>query len=249
MSVSVPRAQAGRDGEAQRRPELQRPSGHHSGVERVHVPSCGCFACAEKLTCDMFLESGALGARHCSQARSIPKGRTNDSRHRTRPQLELLMRYQGCKSLQPTRRMRPARAGRWLCLMACVLVLSLRVSGAGAQAEQETALARALFEEGVSAADEGRWAEAADRIGRAHSLKPTPATAFHWASALIELGQLVQAGERLRAIASEETITDELRAESRGGVNHDGGGDAGSGTTGGLIELGAHSRRAVEAMC
>ena len=64
-----------------------------------------------------------------------------------------------------------------------------------AQAPQQNALARTLFEEGVALADRGDYVGAADRFSRAYSLKPTSGIAFNWASVSIETGKLVQAGE------------------------------------------------------
>ena len=80
-------------------------------------------------------------------------------------------------------------------------VYQARQLAARAQTAQETALARALFEEGVVAADAQRWDEAAERFERAYGLKATPGIAYNWASALVELGRLVEAGERLRSVA------------------------------------------------
>ena len=104
---------------------------------------------------------------------------------------------------------------RLLCivLVGFVLVVLHRPTVC-AQNVQETALARSLFEEGLAAADAERWDEAAERFGRAYALKPTPATAFNWAAALIEIGKLVEAGERLRAIARDPAADAGLRSYS-----------------------------------
>lgn len=125
------------------------------------------------------------------------------------------MRYQGYQTLRTERR--PPRNEGVLVplLVAFAVILTLRVPTVCAQSAQETALARSLFEEGVAAADAGRWPEAADRFGRAHSLKPTPGIAFNWASALVELGKLVEAGERLRAIAYDPNASEQLRLQSQ----------------------------------
>jgi len=123
-----------------------------------------------------------------------------------------MMRYQRYQTFR-TGRLLP-RTLAWLAL-ACAVILTLRAPTVCAQGAQETALARSLFEEGVAAADAGQWAKAADRFGRAHSLKPTPGIAFNWASALLELGKLVEAGERLRAVAYDPAAGDELRAQSQ----------------------------------
>src|SRR5690349_21617960 len=77
------------------------------------------------------------------------------------------------------------------------LLATLLTNAALAQKSHETALARALFEEGVALADKGDWSAAADRFGRAYELKPTAGIAFNWSSALTKTGKLVQASELL----------------------------------------------------
>lgn len=100
----------------------------------------------------------------------------------------------------------------WLFLLA--LVCQLGLSSAHAQTPQEIALARSLFEEGVALADSADWSGAADRFARAYAIKPTAGIAFNYASALIELGKLVEASELLRAVARDPAASDALRAES-----------------------------------
>lgn len=98
----------------------------------------------------------------------------------------------------------------------CLALVLLRAPTVCAQdTAQQTALARSLFEQGVTAADAGLWADAADRFERAYALKPTAGIAFNWASALIELGRLVEAGERLRGILRDPTATPDLTAEAQ----------------------------------
>ncbi len=108
----------------------------------------------------------------------------------------------------------------WTVLAFCMCVgIALCVIPAPtvcAQGTQQTALARSLFEQGVAAADAGQWADAADRFERAYGLKPTTGIAFNWASALIELGRLVEAGERLRSILRDPAVTPEVAAEAQG---------------------------------
>ncbi len=102
-----------------------------------------------------------------------------------------------------------------LCLLVCVALLLPPAPTVCAQDAQQTALARSLFEEGIAAADAGLWEDAADRFGRAYGLKPTAGIGFNWASALIELGRLVEAGERLRAILRDPTAPPELANEAQ----------------------------------
>ena len=96
-----------------------------------------------------------------------------------------------------------------------LLIGFLLAQGAHAQSDpRQTALARTLFEEGVTAADRGDWVGAVDRFGRAHALKPTSGIAFNWASALIETGQLVAAQELLLGIARDASAAPALKQES-----------------------------------
>jgi hypothetical protein len=87
-----------------------------------------------------------------------------------------------------------------LCFLLASLLTSSALGQVNPQGGHEVALARALFEEGITLADRGDWTGAADRFGRAHSLKPTSGTAFNWASALAETGQLMQASELLESV-------------------------------------------------
>lgn len=94
-------------------------------------------------------------------------------------------------------------------------LLSLWVAApAHAETPQETALARSLFEEGVALADQSDWAGAADRFGRAYAIKPTSGIAFNYASALVELGKLVEASELLRTVSRDATASEELRRQA-----------------------------------
>jgi hypothetical protein len=87
-------------------------------------------------------------------------------------------------------------------------------SSALAQTPQETALARTLFQEGVALADRGDWVGAADRFGRAHSIKPTAGIAFNWARALVETGELLHARELLMTLERDANADAQLRSES-----------------------------------
>lgn len=76
---------------------------------------------------------------------------------------------------------------------------------------QQSALARALFDEGVRRGDAGDWVGAADHFGRAYALRPTSNVAYNWASALIEVGQFLQAQELLASVQRDEAASPELR--------------------------------------
>jgi hypothetical protein len=73
------------------------------------------------------------------------------------------------------------------------------------------ASARALFSEGVGFADQTQWADAADRFRRALALRDSPVIAYNLASALVQLGKLVEASELLRHIGAYQDADAELR--------------------------------------
>jgi hypothetical protein len=107
-----------------------------------------------------------------------------------------------------------AHRWRWLAaIVACVCLSVLPAHGARAQNAQATAMARALFEEGVALADQAKWAEAVDRFQRAQSLKPTPAIAFNLASALAETGKIIESSELLATLAHDPTTPPALKLE------------------------------------
>lgn len=110
-----------------------------------------------------------------------------------------------------------AARGLWAALLISLLSVlssSQLTSVASAQSPQQTALARSLFEEGVKRADRGDWVGAADRFGRAYSLKPTPGIAFNWARAQSETGHLLHARELLRDVLRDAGADPALKRES-----------------------------------
>jgi hypothetical protein len=82
-----------------------------------------------------------------------------------------------------------------------------------AQAPQQNAVARTLFEEGVALADHGDYVGASDRFSRAYSLKPTSGIAFNWASVSIESGKFVQAEDLLMSVLRDPSADASLKAE------------------------------------
>jgi hypothetical protein len=93
-----------------------------------------------------------------------------------------------------------------------VLAPTANVAAQGEDADAaHAASARSLFSEGVELADQSRWAEAADRFRRALALRDSPVIAYNLASALKELGKLVEASEMLRRISSGQEVDAELR--------------------------------------
>lgn len=80
---------------------------------------------------------------------------------------------------------------------------------------RETAQARALYEEGVAAAETQDWKLAADRFGRAQSLRPSAATAYNLAAALGHLDRCVEAAELLRATLRDDQAPSSVRDSAR----------------------------------
>ncbi|HEX5659352.1 MAG TPA: hypothetical protein VFX59_19290 [Polyangiales bacterium] len=106
-----------------------------------------------------------------------------------------------------------AKSRLYACLLIAFATLRVVTSARaqdGADAQQ-SALARALFDEGVALGDAGEWVGASDRFGRAYALRPTPNVAYNWASALIETHALVQAQELLLSVQRDETASPELK--------------------------------------
>ena len=108
------------------------------------------------------------------------------------------------------------RALPWLCL-ALVLVpagAEAQETGEGEEASERGA-ARVLFQEGVELSDEGRWAEAAERFGRALDITDSAVVRFNLSSALTELGRLTEASEHLRHVIRDEEAQPEVREAAR----------------------------------
>ena len=74
-----------------------------------------------------------------------------------------------------------------------------------------TAQVRVLFRQALEFADRGEWEEAADRFGRAYSLRPAPVIGYNLASALNELDQLVEAAELVRRLQRNPDTSDEIQ--------------------------------------
>jgi len=114
-----------------------------------------------------------------------------------------------------TERARSLLVGSCL-LLACAALCAPARAQAQAQSEDATkaASARALFEEGVSLADQGHWEEAADRFRRALALRDSAVIAYNLASALQETGKLVEASELLRRVRNDAAADAELHASA-----------------------------------
>lgn len=82
------------------------------------------------------------------------------------------------------------------------------------------ASARALFQKGVELADSGRWSEAAQRFQSALELRDSPVIAYNLASALVQLGQLVNASRLLERVTGDPLADPELRASATTSLAH-----------------------------
>jgi hypothetical protein len=108
------------------------------------------------------------------------------------------------------------RACLWLrrgaCLLASAAVLWSSAAAADEPVPKDASTRRAarqLAEEGAALYDEGKYAEAADRLHRAHELVPAPTIAVLEAKALVKIRRLVRAAERY-----EQTTRFPLDADS-----------------------------------
>ncbi|MBK8170155.1 MAG: tetratricopeptide repeat protein [Sandaracinaceae bacterium] len=104
-------------------------------------------------------------------------------------------------------------------LLAAVLSVVPLLLGVGTAAAQEvdarqTAMARALFEEGVHFADQNEWAQAADRFERALALRGSATIEFNLATAYEHLGRLVEASERLTHIGRDTRADARVQASA-----------------------------------
>lgn len=80
---------------------------------------------------------------------------------------------------------------------------------------QRTAIARALFEEGLALADRGAWPEAADRFRRAHGVRSSPPIRFNLAHSLSRIGRVVEAVEMLHGVEGDVQAAPDVRASAR----------------------------------
>lgn len=114
-------------------------------------------------------------------------------------------------------------SARWhLVTLALVLGMAGSVARARAQAQptppgpdDQAAVVRALFEEGVGFSDRGAWAPAADRFRRALALRNVPVIAHNLGVALARLGHVVEATEVLRAVTRDPGASAEVREAAR----------------------------------
>ena len=112
------------------------------------------------------------------------------------------------------------RLGARLCgfVLMCLMWLSQpTVTKAQESADlARDASARELFEQGVALAEQGDWAAAEDRYRRALALRNSPVIAYNLASALCELGKLIEASEMLRRVLVDDKTEAALRQTANG---------------------------------
>lgn len=84
---------------------------------------------------------------------------------------------------------------------------------------QRTAIARALFEEGLELADREQWAAAADRFHRANEVRSSGPIRYNLAGSLARLGRVVEAIELLHSVEddaeAEEAVVNAARRTRR----------------------------------
>lgn len=103
-----------------------------------------------------------------------------------------------------------------LHLLLAVLLLSPAVIAALPAAAQDdlptrSAAARALFDEGIAEADQGRWEAAAGHFRRALALRGSAVIRLNLAVALEHTGQVVESTELLRMVIRDPSASEEAR--------------------------------------
>jgi hypothetical protein len=83
-----------------------------------------------------------------------------------------------------------------------------------ALAQDDTARARELFQEGISLVDEGRWEDAVERFRAVLELRQSPAVEYNLAFALKNGGSVVEAAALLRGVANDPSAPPGLRRDA-----------------------------------
>lgn len=111
----------------------------------------------------------------------------------------------------------------WAFVFAFVFGLSAKLETASAQtprsartssSTRDSAVARALFREGVACADARDWACAADRFAQAREVRPSAVLTYNLGHALIELGRVVEGTEILTQLLRDSTLRSSIRADA-----------------------------------
>ncbi len=96
-------------------------------------------------------------------------------------------------------------------LALCLMLLTTPIARAQGGDAATRATARSLFEEGVGYAEAGKWGDAAEKFQRSLALRPSQVVAFNLATALMELGRLVEASELLEGVRRDATTTPQMK--------------------------------------
>jgi hypothetical protein len=101
------------------------------------------------------------------------------------------------------------------------LALATLASGgtARAQGADETARARALFDEGVALFDGGRLDEAEVRFRASLEIRDSQSVRFNLASVLARRGRLLEAAELFAQVAASAQVPAEVRADASGRID------------------------------
>jgi hypothetical protein len=109
-------------------------------------------------------------------------------------------------------RLRALRLGSWLCLLLMAAGSpGARAQSTGASAEDQVAVARALFEEGLRHVDAEEWSQAADSFSRLLELRYSPVAAYNLALARARLGENVRALSSLRELLAQPGLEATVR--------------------------------------
>lgn len=97
-------------------------------------------------------------------------------------------------------------------LFAITILAPAALSAQDAEAEDVTAEARALFEEGLELADAGDWERAVHRFRRALDLREATPVRYNLAMSLAHMGRMVEALAELERVLADPSIGDDVRA-------------------------------------
>jgi hypothetical protein len=112
--------------------------------------------------------------------------------------------------------MKPRYAARVWIALSVSLCLWLRAHAVRAEPVDpaRSASARALFEQGVAHVDRDEWGAAAEAFRRALSLRDSQVIRYNLASALVELGKLVEASELLHIVQADAHAATSLQQQA-----------------------------------
>lgn len=111
----------------------------------------------------------------------------------------------------------PRSTGVGTAALALTIALAalIGVAAAPALAQDDTARARQLFEEGVEFADQGQFQEAANRFRQVLQIRSAAAVQYNLALALVELGEYVEARDLLQQVERDSSARQPMRRDAR----------------------------------